>query len=126
MLTLDRSYVGVYTAHMDAVARALAEPTRRQILELVRNDECSVSEIASHFPVSRPAISQHLRVLQEAELVNVRSEGTRRYYRARPEGLGELRGWLDEFWSDRLDRLKLEVEQEEWRKRKRPGKGTNA
>jgi len=105
-------------ACVDAVARALAEPTRRTILQLVRDDECSVSEIASHFAVSRPAISQHLRVLQEAELVDVRSEGTRRYYRARPEGLSELRGWLDEFWSDRLARMKIEVEQQQWREKK--------
>ncbi|MFV2039558.1 MAG: ArsR/SmtB family transcription factor [Acidimicrobiales bacterium] len=109
---------------MDAVARALAEPRRREILRLVRDQEVSVSAIAEQFPVSRPAISQHLRVLQEAELVTVRSVGTRRYYRARPEGLTELRSWLDGFWSDRLTRLKVEVEQEQWRKRNenRPGR----
>lgn len=109
------------TVPMDAVARALAEPTRRAILRLVKDDECTVSEIAGHFPVSRPAISQHLRVLQDAELVTVRAEGTRRFYRARPEGLGELRSWLDEFWSDRLAQLKVEVEQEQWRARKHRG-----
>ncbi len=74
--------------------------------------------IAEHFPVSRPAISQHLRVLQEADLVDVRDEGTRRYYRARPEGLDDLRRWLDEFWVDSLRRLKVEVEQGQWRNRK--------
>jgi DNA-binding transcriptional ArsR family regulator len=104
-------------ASMDATARALAEPTRRAILELVRDEELPVKEIADHFPVSRPAISQHLRVLQEADLVDVRDEGTRRYYRARPEGLSELRLWLEDFWRDHLQRLKLEVEQEQWRRR---------
>jgi DNA-binding transcriptional ArsR family regulator len=102
---------------MDAAAKALAEPTRRAILELVRDGELAVGTIADHFPVSRPAISQHLRVLQEADLVDVRDEGTRRYYRARPEGLGELRRWLDDFWGDNLQRLKVEVEQEQWRNR---------
>lgn len=104
---------------MDSVARALADSTRRDILELVRDDEQTVGELADRFPVSRPAISQHLRVLQDADLVTVRSEGTRRFYRARPEGLGELRSWLEEFWSDRLDILKREVEQEQWRERKK-------
>lgn len=111
---------------MDSAARALADPTRRAILELVRDEELAVGDIARHFPVSRPAVSQHLRVLQEADLVDVRGEGTRRYYRARPEGLTELRRWLDEFWGDSLRRLKLEVEQEQWRDRKRttrPGRG---
>lgn len=104
---------------MDAAARALAEPTRRAILELVRDDELTVGRIAEHFPVSRPAISQHLRVLQEADLVDVRDEGTRRYYRARPEGLAELRDWLEDFWTDHLKQLKREVEQEQWRNRRR-------
>ena len=101
---------------MDAAARALADPTRREILRLVRDDERTVTDIAGNFPVTRPAISQHLRVLQEAELVDVRKEGTRRYYRARPEGLAELRQWVDEFWAEGLARLKVEVEQEQWRK----------
>lgn len=104
---------------MDAAARALGEPTRRAILRLVRDDEQTVSAIASNFGVSRPAISQHLRVLQDAELVTVRSEGTRRYYRARPEGLGELRAWLEEFWSSSLHNLKVEVEREQWNERKK-------
>lgn len=108
---------------MDAVAKALAEPTRREILQLVKDEESTVSQIAGHFPVSRPAISQHLRVLQEAELVSVRSEGTRRYYRTRREGFGELHAWLDEFWSDRLERLKVQVEQEQWRRREPTRRG---
>ena len=99
---------------MDAVAKALAEPTRREILRLVTDEEHSVNEIASHFSVSRPAISQHLRVLHDADLVTIRPEGTHRWYRARPEGLTELRSWLDEFWTDSLRALKTEVEQEQW------------
>ena len=97
---------------MDAVARALAEPHRREILRLVHHDEMTVGTIAEHFAVSRPAISQHLRILEEAELVSVRPAGTRRYYRARPDGLRGLRSWLEQFWSDRLDDLKREVERE--------------
>ena len=103
---------------MDAAARALSEPNRRFILRLVHDSEHTVGEIAEQLPISRPAVSQHLRVLEEAELVNVRKEGTRRYYSARPEGLVELRVWLDEFWFDRLDRLKVEVERDKWNARK--------
>lgn len=103
---------------MDAAARALAEPNRRAILRLVRDEELTVNEIASQFQISRPAISQHLRILQEADLVDIRPQGTRRYYRARPEGLGELRSFLDEFWESRLTDLKREVEQEQWRNRR--------
>jgi DNA-binding transcriptional ArsR family regulator len=98
---------------MDAAARALAEPTRRQILHLVRDEERTVSNLAEQFTVSRPAISQHLKVLHEADLVNVRSEGTRRYYRARPEGLAELTEWLDGFWTSSLRRLATEVERDQ-------------
>jgi DNA-binding transcriptional ArsR family regulator len=104
---------------MDAAARALAEPTRREILRLVRDDERTVSDIAANFTVSRPAVSQHLRVLADAELVTVRSDGTRRYYRARPEGLAELAEWLDGFWSTSLRRLAVEVERDQWNQRSR-------
>lgn len=104
---------------MDAAARALSEPTRRGILELVRDEERTVSDIAKHFAVSRPAISQHLRVLSEAELVNVRSEGTRRYYRARPEGLADLSDWMREFWTSSLADLAEEAERDQWNQRKR-------
>lgn len=103
---------------MDATARALAEPTRRRILQLVRDDERMVSEIAEHFDVSRPAISQHLRVLEDAELVVVRSEGTRRYYRARPEGLAELAEWMAEFWADALTDLATEAGRQQWNENK--------
>lgn len=98
---------------MEAAARAIAEPRRRAILRLVRDDELSSGEIASHFEVTGPAISQHLSVLKEAGLVSERRNGTRRLYRARPEGLGELRRFLDELWGARLEALKREAEREE-------------
>lgn len=97
---------------MEAAARAVAEPTRRDILRLVHEQERTASNIASHFAVSRPAISQHLRVLSDAELVTVRTDGTRRYYQARPEGLTELSEWIESFWSSSLARLKTAAEQE--------------
>jgi DNA-binding transcriptional ArsR family regulator len=98
---------------MEAVARAIAEPRRRAILRLVRDSELSAGEIASHFDVTRPAVSQHLTVLKEAGLVSERRNGTRRLYRARPEGLAEVRSFLEEFWDARLEALKREVEREE-------------
>ncbi|HEV7639378.1 MAG TPA: metalloregulator ArsR/SmtB family transcription factor, partial [Gaiellaceae bacterium] len=85
-------------------------PGRRRILTLVRDEEHSAGEIAAEFTVSWPAVSQHLRVLKEAGLVTERREGTRRLYRARPEGLDDVRAFLDEFWDDKLERLKREVE----------------
>ena len=103
---------------MDAVAHALAEPNRREILRLVRHEERTVGDIASHFSVTRPAISQHLRVLEHAELVTVRAEGNRRLYRAHPEGMADLRGWMESFWKDSLASLKVEVERELWNQRK--------
>jgi DNA-binding transcriptional ArsR family regulator len=87
----------------DDAFRALAEPRRRAILRLVANDELAAGEIAAAFDVTRTAISQHLTVLREAGLVNERRAGTRRLYRARPEGLAGLRQFLDEMWSDALD-----------------------
>jgi DNA-binding transcriptional ArsR family regulator len=75
---------------MEAALKAIAAPRRRQILTLVRNGELSAGEIASHFDVTRPAVSQHLNVLKEAGLVSERRNGTRRLYRARPEGLADL------------------------------------
>jgi DNA-binding transcriptional ArsR family regulator len=101
---------------MEAALRALAEPRRRRILELVGSDELSAGEIASHFEISRPAISQHLGVLKEAGLVDERRNGTRRLYRARPQGLAELKAFLDGFWDERLEALKREAEREEERK----------
>ena len=98
---------------MDAALRAVADPTRRAILRLVRDEERPAGEIARHFPtISRPAVSQHLRVLTDAGLVSARSRGTRRLYRARPEGLADVRAFLDEMWTDRLSRLKTAAERE--------------
>ena len=98
---------------MQAVVHALAEPRRREILELIRNRELAAGEIASHFEVTRPAVSQHLSVLKDAGLVTERREGARRHYRVRPEGLNELRSYLDDFWSEGLDRLKAAAEAEQ-------------
>jgi DNA-binding transcriptional ArsR family regulator len=95
---------------VEAAVRALAEPRRRDILYLVRGDELSAGAIASHFDVSRPAISQHLRVLKDAGLLAERRDGTRRLYRVRPEGFSELREFLDEFWGEGLARLKSAAE----------------
>ena len=94
-----------------AVLTALADPRRRAILRLVRDVERPSGDIAAHFPdVTGPAISQHLRVLREAGLLAERRSGTRRLYRARPEGLRELRAWLRDFWGDALEDLKEAAE----------------
>ena len=104
---------------MDTALKAIAEPRRRQILSLVRDGELSAGEIAAHFDVTRPAISQHLSVLKEAGLVTERRNGTRRLYQARPEGLEELRTFLEGFWDQRLDALRREAERKERGKRGR-------
>jgi DNA-binding transcriptional ArsR family regulator len=103
---------------VEQAIRALAEPRRRHILELVADRELSAGQIASSFDVSRPAISQHLTVLREAGLVAERRDGTRRLYRTRPEGFEELRAFLERFWDERLVRLKQAAENEEGRKRR--------
>ena len=102
---------------MDVAARAVADPTRRALLGLVRYQERTASDLASHFTVTRPAVSQHLRVLTDSGLVTVRSEGTRRYYRARPAGLAELSDWMQDFRGTSLRTLKVEVERDEWNKK---------
>ena len=104
---------------METALKAISAPRRRRILVLVRDRELSAGEIAAHFDVSRPAVSQHLTVLREAGLVEERRNGTRRLYRARPEGLAELRAFLEGFWGERLAALKREAEREERRKRER-------
>jgi DNA-binding transcriptional ArsR family regulator len=101
---------------MEVALKAIAAPRRRQILSLVRTDELSAGEIATHFDVTRPAVSQHLNVLKEAGLVSERRNGTRRLYRARPEGLAEVKAFLEEFWDERLEALKREAEREERKK----------
>src|SRR6266436_458598 len=102
---------------MEAALKAIAEPNRRRILTLVRNGELTAGEIASHFEVSRPAVSQHLAVLKEAGLVHERRNGTRRLYSVRPEGLADVKAFLESFWDARLQALKAEAEREERRKR---------
>src|SRR5829696_9890830 len=105
---------------VDESLRAVADPTRRAILRLVRDGELPAGEIATHFPsISRPAVSQHLRVLTDAGLVDVRPDGNRRLYRWRREGLRDAAAFLDEMWSDRLARLKVAAEREEWPERTR-------
>jgi DNA-binding transcriptional ArsR family regulator len=100
---------------MDTALHALAEPRRRAILNIVRDDEKPAGEIAAYFDVTRPAISQHLKVLKDAGLLEERRDGTRRLYRARREGLREVREYLETFWSERLLDLKRVAEQEERR-----------
>jgi DNA-binding transcriptional ArsR family regulator len=102
---------------VEAALKAIAAPHRRTILRLVSDEELSAGEIAAHFDLTRPAVSQHLSVLKEAGLVDERRNGTRRLYRARPEGLVELKAFLDEFWGERLEALKREAEREERKKR---------
>jgi DNA-binding transcriptional ArsR family regulator len=103
---------------MDEALRAVADPTRRAILRLVRDDEIAAGEIANHFrTMSRPAVSQHLRVLTDSGLVEVRRDGNRRMYRWRREGLRDAAAFIDEMWSDSLGRLKAAAEREEWPER---------
>ncbi len=105
---------------MDEALRAMADPTRRAILRLVHDEELPAGEVARHFPaMSRPAVSQHLRVLTDAGLVEVRPDGNRRLYRWRREGLRDATAFLEEMWSDRLARLKVAAEREEWPERTR-------
>jgi DNA-binding transcriptional ArsR family regulator len=96
----------------------LADPTRRQVLERLRAGPRPVNAIAAGLPVSRPAVSQHLKILKQAGLVDERSEGVRRIYSVRREGFAELRAWLDSFWVDALDAFKLEAERS-WQTKKR-------
>src|SRR6058998_716668 len=91
---------------------ALGDPTRRAIFEQLRKGPRAVGEIADELPVSRPAVSQHLRVLKEAGLVTERRNGTRRIYRVDPDGLGELRAYFDEFWNEALAAFKATAEDE--------------
>jgi DNA-binding transcriptional ArsR family regulator len=89
---------------------ALADPTRRAVFERLRDSAASVGQIAKGLPVSRPAVSQHLKVLKLAGLIDARTEGTRHVYYIDPHGLGELRRYLDQFWDAALDAFKTEVE----------------
>ncbi len=97
-------------ANPDRIFSALNDPTRRSVLERLRSGPKPVGEIATGLPVSRPAVSQHLKVLKQAGLVDDRSEGTRRIYRIDPDGLGAMRAWLDQFWDSALAAFADEVE----------------
>jgi DNA-binding transcriptional ArsR family regulator len=103
---------------------ALADPTRRAILELLQPRPLTVSELAAQMPVSRPAVSQHLAVLRNAHLVSETREGTKRIYRADPEGLAALRSYLEGFWGDVLADFASEAEAEKRRKTRRKSKGS--
>src|SRR5690242_16995948 len=90
----------------------LADPTRRLLMERLRSGPRAVGELAHGLPISRPAVSQHLKVLKDARLVSDRAEGTRRVYQIDPHGLGEIRRWLDQFWDASLVAFKDEIEKE--------------
>jgi DNA-binding transcriptional ArsR family regulator len=97
-----------YQTAMDA----LGDPTRRAIFEQLRRGPRAVGEIAGELPVSRPAVSQHLRVLKEAGLVTERRDGTRRLYRLDPDGLAQVRRYFDDFWTEALAGFKAAAESE--------------
>ena len=100
------------TVSYDAVLDALGDRTRRTVLERLREGPLPVVAIARDLPVSRPAVSQHLKVLKDAGLVVDRQEGTRRIYQLDPDGLAELRGYLDHFWDQALAGFRTAVEQQ--------------
>ena len=97
-------------ANADRAFSALYDPTRRAVFERLRSGPKAVGEIARGLPVTRPAVSQHLKVLKEAGLVVDRSEGTRRIYHIDPNGLGAIRAWVDQFWDSALAAFAAEVE----------------
>lgn len=100
-------------ATYQATLTALADPTRRRVFERIAEGPRAVAELAGGLPVSRPAVSQHLRVLKEAGLVVDRSVGTRRLYQLNPDGLGALRSYLDRFWDQALTAFKAAAESEQ-------------
>jgi DNA-binding transcriptional ArsR family regulator len=104
----------------EAVLRALAEPQRRRILTLVRDGELPAGEIAEHFDITHQAVSQHLRVLRDAGLLQERRDGTRRLYAIRPEAIESVREFLDELWPASLQRLKTVVEHDRRGRNDRP------
>lgn len=97
-------------AYVQTLFPALADATRREVLQRLRSGPMSVAEIARGLPVSRPAVSQHLKVLKQAGLVSDEAAGTRRVYHIDPHGLGALRAWLDQFWDVALEAFKDQVE----------------
>ncbi|GAA4721006.1 metalloregulator ArsR/SmtB family transcription factor [Pedococcus ginsenosidimutans] len=97
---------------MDAVLQALADPSRRTMLGILRDHAATAGELADALPIARPGVSRHLRVLREAGLVDVRQEAQRRIYSLRPEGLAEVDDWLEDYralWQHRLDALHTEI-----------------
>jgi DNA-binding transcriptional ArsR family regulator len=100
-------------AYGNAAFAAIADPTRRRVLERLSQRPMAVGEIAAGMPVSRPAVSQHLKVLKEAGLVSDRQDGQRRIYAIDPKGLGVMRAWLDQFWDSALEALKAEIERQD-------------
>jgi DNA-binding transcriptional ArsR family regulator len=100
-------------ANADPVMNALGDPTRRAVFERLGDGPASVGAIAGRLPVSRPAVSQHLKVLKQAGLVTDRQLGNRRIYSLDPDGLGALRAYVDRFWTQALDAFKTAVEQDE-------------
>src|SRR5262245_7640280 len=106
-------------ATMLAMIQAIGEPTRFEILRLIRGRELAAGEIAHEFAVTRPAVSHHLSVLREAGWLRQRRAGTKRLYTVRPEALDELQEFIDEFWEPRLGRLKRAAEALERSKRAR-------
>jgi DNA-binding transcriptional ArsR family regulator len=99
---------------------ALADPTRREVFEHLARRPQAVGELAEGLPVSRPAVSQHLKILKEAGLVTDRPDGARRVYQIDPRGLGQIRAWLDQFWDVALDAFKAETERQAEQDRKQP------
>jgi DNA-binding transcriptional ArsR family regulator len=99
MVSLGLPFVGTYG---DAGLGLLGDPTRRAIFELLARRPCSVGELAQQLPISRPAVSQHLRVLKDFGLVVSQAEGTRRVYRLNPDGVAAMRAWLDRVWDEAL------------------------
>ena len=96
-----------------AALQALADPTRRTIFERLSRNPSAVGDLAAGLPVTRPAVSQHLRVLKEAGLVTETAQGTRRIYRIDPRGIGAMRDWLDAHWVSALDAFKTFADSEE-------------
>ncbi len=100
-------------ANRNLAFAALADPTRRAVFERLAHGPRPVGELAEGLPVSRPAVSQHLKVLKEAGLVSDRPEGARRVYQIDPAGLGQIRAWLDQFWDAALEAFRAEVERDD-------------
>jgi len=96
----------------DIAFEALGDPTRRQILDRLRGGPCSVTALAAELPVSRPAVSQHLKILKEAGLVIDEAAGARRLYRAAPGGMMAVRGWLDDFWNQVFADYEAEIQRQ--------------